>query len=129
MAGDIASLSQQLGAAVELTMNPAIPMEERHKAFNQLEEFKENSPYGSQCGFYLVGSSESPVVRHFGLKILEDVVKARWNSMVGEEKIFIKDSLMKLMSNGTGHLSVEHLFIKVSLLIEYFFIMGQFFLL
>ena len=104
-------------------------MEERHKAFNQLEEFKENSPYGSQCGFYLVGSSESPVVRHFGLKILEDVVKARWNSMVGEEKIFIKDSLMKLMSNGTGHLSVEHLFIKVSLLIEYFFIIGQFFLL
>jgi len=115
MAGDIASLSQQLGAAVELTMNPAIPMEERHKAFNQLEEFKENSPYGSQCGFYLVGSSESPVVRHFGLKILEDVVKARWNSMVGEEKIFIKDSLMKLMSNGTGHLSVEHLFIKDAL--------------
>jgi len=115
MSGDIASLSLQLGAAVELTMNPAIPMEQRHKAFNQLEEFKENSPYGSQCGFYLVGSSESPVVRHFGLKILEDVVKARWNTMVAEEKMFIKDSLMKLMSNGTGHITVEHLFIKDAL--------------
>jgi len=115
MSGDIASLAQQLGAAVELTMNPAIPMDQRHQAFNQLEEFKENSPYGSQCGFYLVASSESPVVRHFGLKILEDVVKARWNTMVGEEKVFIKDSLMKLMSSGTGHLSVEHLFIKDAL--------------
>jgi len=115
MSGEIASLAQQLGAAVELTMNPAIPMEQRHQAFNQLEEFKENSPYGSQCGFYLVASSESPVVRHFGLKILEDVVKARWNTMVGEEKVFIKDSLMKLMSNGTGHLTVEHLFIKDAL--------------
>jgi len=115
MSGDIATLSQQVGAAVELTMNPAVPMEQRHQAFNQLEDFKTNSPYGSQCGFYLVGSSESPMVRHFGLKILEDVVKARWNTMVGEEKVFIKESLMKLMSSGTGHLSVEHLFIKDAL--------------
>lgn len=29
-------------------------------------------------------------VRHFGLKILEDIVKARWNEMSGEEKLFIK---------------------------------------
>eukprot|EP00092_Neocalanus_flemingeri_P018049 GFUD01019534.1.p1 GENE.GFUD01019534.1~~GFUD01019534.1.p1 ORF type:complete len:1164 (-),score=281.09 GFUD01019534.1:284-3775(-) len=115
MSGEIASLAQQLGAAVELTMNPAIPMEQRHQAFNQLEEFKENSPYGSQCGFYLVESSESPVVRHFGLKILEDVVKARWNTMSGEEKVFIKESLMKMISSGTRHLTVEHLFIKDAL--------------
>ena len=113
MAGDIASLSQQLGAAVELTMNPSVPMEQRHQAFNQLEEFKENSPYGSQCGFYLVSSNSSPMVRHFGLKILEDVVKARWNNMVPEEKVFIKENLMKLMASGTGHITVEHLYIKV----------------
>ena len=31
MAGDIASISQQLGAAVELTMNPSVPMEQRHQ--------------------------------------------------------------------------------------------------
>ena len=115
MAGsEIAIIAQQLGAAVELTMNPSVPMEQRHQAFNQLEEFKENSPFGSQCGFYLVSSSESPIVRHFGLKILEDVVKARWNNMTGEEKVFIKENLMALMSNGTGHLTVEHLFIKVN---------------
>ena len=95
MGEDIARLAQQLGAAVELTMNPTVPMEQRHQvgyilighqfvrllyltylqAFNQLEAFKENSPYGSQCGFYLVGNNTSPMVRHFGLKILEDVVK------------------------------------------------------
>jgi len=116
MAGsEIAIIAQQLGAAVELTMNPSVPMEQRHQAFNQLEEFKENSPFGSQCGFYLVSSSESPIVRHFGLKILEDVVKARWNNMTGEEKVFIKENLMALMSNGTGHLTVEHLFIKDAL--------------
>ena len=31
MAGDIANISQQLGAAVELTMNPSVPMEQRHQ--------------------------------------------------------------------------------------------------
>ena len=54
------------------------------------------------------------MIRHFGLKILEDVVKARWHSMVPEEKVFIKESLMKLMSSGTGHITVEHLYIKVN---------------
>ena len=52
------------------------------------------------------------MVRHFGLKILEDVVKARWNSMVPEEKVFIKENLMKLMESGTGHITAEHLYIK-----------------
>jgi len=113
--GDIAGIAGQLGAAVELTMNPAVPMEERHRAFTQLEQFKETSPFGSQCGFYLVTNSQAPVARHFGLKLLEDIVKARWNSMVAEEKLFIKESLMKLMSSGTGHITVEHLFMKDAL--------------
>ena len=34
MSGDIASLAQQLGAAVELTMNPSVPMEQRHQVLN-----------------------------------------------------------------------------------------------
>ena len=113
--GDIAALAGQLGAAVELTMNPAVPMEERHRAFTQLEQFKENSPYGSQCGFFLVTHSQAPVARHFGLKLLEDIVKARWNSMVAEEKLFIKENLMKLMRSGSGHITVEHLFMKDAL--------------
>ena len=31
MSGSIETICQQLGAAVELTMNPAIPMEQRHQ--------------------------------------------------------------------------------------------------
>ena len=34
MAGDIANICQQLGAAVELTMNPSVPMEQRHQVSN-----------------------------------------------------------------------------------------------
>ena len=36
MAGDIANISQQLGAAVELTMNPSVPMEQRHQVLVQV---------------------------------------------------------------------------------------------
>ena len=36
MAGDIATISQQLGAAVELTMNPSVPMEQRHQVRSEL---------------------------------------------------------------------------------------------
>ena len=63
-------------------------------------------------------SNSSPMVRHFGLKILEDVVKARWHNMVPEEKVFIKENLMKLMASGTGHITVEHLYIKVGFLLS-----------
>ena len=31
MSGSIETICQQLGAAVELTMNPAVPMEQRHQ--------------------------------------------------------------------------------------------------
>ena len=35
--------------------------------------------------------------------------------MAAEEKVFIKESLMKLISSGTGHITSEHLFIKDAL--------------
>ena len=31
MSGNIETICQQLGSAVELTMNPAVPMEQRHQ--------------------------------------------------------------------------------------------------
>ena len=34
--------------------------------------------------------------------------------MVPEEKVFIKENLMKLMASGTRPITVEHLYIKVS---------------
>jgi len=108
----VVAVSGQLTAAVELMMNPTAPQPQRHQAFTQLEEFKESSPLGSQCGFYLCTPNNAPVVRHFGLKILEDIVKARWNDMTGEEKVFIKDSLLKVVEGGTNPILQEQNHIK-----------------
>ena len=43
MSGSIETICQQLGAAVELTMNPAIPMEQRHQVgFNVIDDVGSN---------------------------------------------------------------------------------------
>jgi len=115
MAGEdseIANIALQLASAVQLMMDPNIPQQQRHEAFQRLEQFKESSPVCSQCGLFLTAITHPPVVRHFGLKILEDVIKARWNDMSAEEKLFIKDNLMKLMESGTRHMLEEHNHIK-----------------
>jgi len=112
MSTEVVAVAQQLAQAVELMMNPSISQEQRHHAFQQLEQFKETSPLGSQCGFFLANINNSPVVRHFGLKILEDIVKMRWNEMSGEEKLFIKEHLLKLVEKGTNPLLTEHNHIK-----------------
>lgn len=110
--GDVAALSAQLAAAVELMMNPGVPQLQRQQAFQQLEEFKESSPLGSQCGFFLSTVNNSQYVRHFGLKILEDIVKARWNDMSGEEKLYIKENLLKFVASGTKPIMEEQNHIK-----------------
>jgi len=109
---EVVNIAMQLAAAVQLMMDPNIPQQQRHEAFQRLEQFKETSPICSQCGLFLTSITHPPVVRHFGLKILEDVIKARWNDMSAAEKLFIKDNLMKLMGSGTKHMLEEHNHIK-----------------
>lgn len=53
--------------------------------------FKENSPWCAQAGLLLAsGAQYSPVVKHFGLQLMEHTVKYRWTQITQPEKIFIK---------------------------------------
>jgi len=112
MGSEVESVAQQCAQAVTVMMDPTVAQTQRHQAFTFLEQFKETSPLGSQCGFLLSSLQNSPPVRHFGLKILEDIVKARWNDMSGEEKVFIKNNLMKMVENGTKSILEEANHIK-----------------
>lgn len=65
--------------------------------------FKELSPLCAQAGFYLVTNHHfSTIVKHFGLQLMEHQVKFNWNKISQEEKIFIKDNTMKLLTTGVG---------------------------
>ena len=59
-----------------------------------------------------INPSSAGIVRHFGLKLVEDIIKLRWNDMSGEEKVFVKNNAMKLMEEGASDILTEDLHIK-----------------
>jgi len=88
---DIARIAEELAQAVELTMDPRVPQQQRMEAYTACEKFKETSPVCVQCGLYLVQQSNaSHFVRHFGLQLMEHCVKYRWIQISQQEKLFIK---------------------------------------
>jgi len=88
---EIARIAKELALAVELTMDPRVPQQQRMEAYTACERFKETSPVCVQCGLYLAQQSNaSHFVRHFGLQLMEHCVKYRWNQISQQEKLFIK---------------------------------------
>uniref|UniRef100_A0A8C8RCI7 Exportin-5 n=1 Tax=Pelusios castaneus TaxID=367368 RepID=A0A8C8RCI7_9SAUR len=76
------------------------------------EEFKEKCPICVPCGLKLAEKTQTAIVRHFGLQILEHVVKFRWNSMPRLEKVYLKNNVMVLIFNGTQNILEEESHIK-----------------
>ncbi|CAB0035920.1 unnamed protein product [Trichogramma brassicae] len=110
MSGDIAQISNELAHVVEMMMSPNIPHQQRLEVYNACERFKETSPLCAQCGLFLAQKSpdRSPIVRHFGLQLMEHCIKYRWTQMSQPEKVFIKENAMKLLHEGTSLLQEEN---------------------
>ncbi|KAH0952701.1 hypothetical protein HN011_008649 [Eciton burchellii] len=115
--GDVAQISAELARVVEMMMSSNISQQQRLDIYNACERFKESSPLCAQCGLYLAQKSpnKSSVVRHFGLQLMEHCVKYRWTQISQTEKIFIKESAMKLLLEGTAPLLQEEAHIKDAL--------------
>ena len=49
-----------------------------------VEDFKLKSPLAVNCGLLLARGQikDDHMIRHFGLKILEDVIKLRWSDQI-----------------------------------------------
>lgn len=115
--GNVAQISAELAQVVEVMMSPNVPQEQRLEVYNACERFKESSPLCAQCGLYLAqkAPNRSSVVRHFGLQLMEHCIKYRWTQISQSEKIFIKESAMKLLQEGTEPLLQEEAHIKDAL--------------
>lgn len=98
-------------------LNPMSPQTVRMEAFTHCESFKEQSPpnLSMHCGLMLCSGKKPDVVRHFGLKLLEDTIKLRWNEMPPDQKLFMKENAMRLMESGTSDLITEARHIKDAL--------------
>ena len=86
---DTESICGQLIKAVRVQYDPFSPRASRLEAYKFIENFKQTSTpaQGIQCSIMLAQHQDRDI-RHFGLKLLEDVIKLRWNDMNTEEKIF-----------------------------------------
>ncbi|XP_071371966.1 exportin-5-like, partial [Centroberyx affinis] len=111
MAEQVAAMCEQLIKAVNVMMDAETSQIYRLEALKFCEEFKETCSFCVPCGLRLAEKSQTAVVRHFGLQILEHVVKFRWNNMPQQEKVQLKDCAMQLL-NGTHPILEEESHIK-----------------
>uniref|UniRef100_A0A3Q0STW4 Exportin-5 n=1 Tax=Amphilophus citrinellus TaxID=61819 RepID=A0A3Q0STW4_AMPCI len=115
MADQVAAMCEQLVKAVNVIMDAETSQIYRLEALKFCEEFKETSSLCVPCGLQLADKTQPAVVRHFGLQILEHVIKFRWNNMQQQEKVHLKDCAMQLLSNGTHSILEEESHIKDAL--------------
>lgn len=106
------ALCEELVKAVTVMMDPSSTQRYRLEALKFCEEFKEKCPICVPCGLKLAEKTQIAIVRHFGLQILEHIVKFRWNSMSRLEKVYLKNSVMELIANGTLSILEEENHIK-----------------
>ncbi|XP_070577656.1 exportin-5-like isoform X2 [Ptychodera flava] len=108
----MSDLVVQLVKAVNTAMDPKVDHQKRLVAYQVCEDFKEHSPDCARCGVELVSLHHSPIIRHFGLQLLEHCVKFRWNRMEVEEKVQFKETVMQLVADGTLGILEEGPYIK-----------------
>ncbi|XP_070696536.1 exportin-5 [Pempheris klunzingeri] len=112
MADQVAAMCEQLTKAVNVMMDAETRQIYRLEALKFCEEFKETSSFCVPCGLQLADKAQPAVVRHFGLQILEHVIKFRWNNMQQQEKVHLKECAMQLLCNGTHSILEEESHIK-----------------
>ncbi|XP_068424542.1 exportin-5 isoform X2 [Clinocottus analis] len=112
MTDQVAVLCEQLVKAVHVMMDAGTGQIYRLEALKFCEEFKETSSFCVPCGLRLADKAQPAVVRHFGLQILEHVIKFRWNNMQQQEKVQLKECAMQLLSTGTHAILEEESHIK-----------------
>uniref|UniRef100_A0A671YN45 Exportin-5 n=1 Tax=Sparus aurata TaxID=8175 RepID=A0A671YN45_SPAAU len=115
MADQGAAMCEQLIKAVNVMMDAETSQIYRLEALKFCEEFKETSAFCVPCGLQLADKAQPAVVRHFGLQILEHVIKFRWNNMQQQEKVQLKECAMQLLSKGTHSILEEESHIKDAL--------------
>lgn len=103
---------RKLARAVKVIMDPNSSHQHRSEALQMCEGFKEECPFCIPCGLKLADKRESPVMRHFGLQLLEHAIKFRWKFIFPNEKKELKSSIMELIFSGTKDVSEEEGHIK-----------------
>ncbi|KAL8711046.1 MAG: hypothetical protein Q9220_004427 [cf. Caloplaca sp. 1 TL-2023] len=88
---DVATSKDQVQRALEVIHDVRSSNSLRHEASAYLDKFKsdDEAPYH---GYSLaVDKSQSPIVRHYGLSLLEDAIRHRWSHYTPEQSAALRD--------------------------------------
>ncbi|XP_059154978.1 exportin-5-like isoform X2 [Physella acuta] len=103
-----------LVAALDIVMNPQATNDERQKAQKLCEDFKDNTDPQEciKCGLQLARKNNSPMVRHFGLQLIEHCIKYRWEEVEHQDRFQLKRNILQLVNGGTHDILEEAQHIK-----------------
>ena len=84
--------------ALELIHDPRSSNDHRQEASRYLEDVKsqDNAPYNGYL--YASNTGHAPIIRHFGLSLLENAIRHHWTNYTLDESIMIRDWVVKLAS-------------------------------
>ncbi|XP_037087668.1 exportin-5-like [Pollicipes pollicipes] len=98
---EVEAASLEAAAAMQALMSPTLPPAERQRIYELCERLKE-SPLALQCGVYLSASERPDLVRYMGLQLLETTITFHWNELPVQDKVFLKDYCLQLMTSVTA---------------------------
>src|ERR1700761_4061621 len=82
--------------ALQIIQNPLTDNSVRKNASDYLEQLKSNSEavdYGYRLGFE---KNQEPLVRHFGLSLLEHAIRHQWHTLSDEQIKHTRDYVIQL---------------------------------
>ncbi|KAL8951121.1 MAG: hypothetical protein Q9222_002893 [Ikaeria aurantiellina] len=98
---DVAASKDQVQRALEVIHDIRSSNALRHEASTYLENFKsdDEAPYH---GYSLAeDKSQSPIVRHYGLSLLEDAIRRRWTNYTPEQSAALRNWELSLAQSVT----------------------------
>jgi exportin-5 len=88
--------TSQIEQALELVHNPRSTNEQRQAAFQYLEGVKEHDDAPAKGYFLCSRKTNSPIVRHYGLSLLEMAIRHRWQSYQPAETSAVRAWVLEL---------------------------------
>ncbi|MCJ1285753.1 hypothetical protein MMC26_005094 [Xylographa opegraphella] len=93
---DTSYTNAQILRALELIYDPRSSNEHRQDASRYLEQLKAQDQAPHHGYVLAANKSHPPVVRHYGLSLLEDAIRHRWASYTGKQSLALREWVVKL---------------------------------
>ena len=100
--GASAADSDHVLEALRVVHNPRSPNEHRRRASQYLEQTRDAAAAPEQ-GFFLAGNSQQePIVRHYGLSLIDHAVRYKWLDYSREQNAAVRGWILELANRISG---------------------------